>query len=409
MNLLIILKNNIIENKVKFFLTIFLLSLLSRSIIAYYYGDRTLENEWSILVNNLYNFGVFSLLRFGDLFVPNLWMPPIYGYFIYLHTIFFGIGQSLVISVIISQIIISSFTPIIFYKITSTFFNKNLSLIGALIFSLFPIIVFSASQISSVTIYLFLLLIFFYFFLEFCSSQAYRLAVLIAAISGILILTRRDFVLIYFFSIFFSYFFFKVNLKKILFIIMITIITISPYLIKNYLVFDKIIIHSGFGYNVWKAYNPNAKAEGYYIQSDDLKIKLDKIEKNVFYRINEDKVYLTKAKHYIKDEPSKYFKLFLNRIFSYYFIDLNSSQTNYFNQFHVIPNIVFAILSIAGIIVFNKKNFKYNYLILTMFLIIFIYSCFAILPRYKIYILPFQILLSLNLLEYFIEKLSKKN
>ena len=336
-------------------------------------------------------------------------MPPIYGYFIYLHTIFFGIGQSLVISVIISQIIISSFTPIIFYKITSTFFNKNLSLIGALIFSLFPIIVFSASQISSVTIYLFLLLIFFYFFLEFCSSQAYRLAVLIAVISGILILTRRDFVLIYFFSIFFSYFFFKVNLKKILFIIMITIITISPYLIKNYLVFDKIIIHSGFGYNVWKAYNPNAKAEGYYIQSDDLKIKLDKIEKNVFYRINEDKVYLTKAKHYIKDEPSKYFKLFLNRIFSYYFIDLNSSQTNYFNQFHVIPNIVFAILSIAGIIVFNKKNFKYNYLILTMFLIIFIYSCFAILPRYKIYILPFQILLSLNLLEYFIEKLSKKN
>ena len=332
MNLLIILKNNIIENKVKFFLTIFLLSLLSRSIIAYYYGDRTLENEWSILVNNLYNFGVFSLLRFGDLFVPNLWMPPIYGYFIYLHTIFFGIGQSLVISVIISQIIISSFTPIIFYKITSTFFNKNLSLIGTLIFSLFPIIVFSASQISSVTIYLFLLLIFFYFFLEFCSSQAYRLAVLIAAISGILILTRRDFVLIYFFSIFFSYFFFKVNLKKILFIIMITIITISPYLIKNYLVFDKIIIHSGFGYNVWKAYNPNAKAEGYYIQSDDLKIKLDKIEKNVFYRINEDKVYLTKAKHYIKDEPSKYFKLFLNRIFSYYFIDLNSSQTNYFNQ-----------------------------------------------------------------------------
>jgi len=223
MNLLIILKNNIIENKVKFFLTIFLLSLLSRSIIAYYYGDRTLENEWSILVNNLYNFGVFSLLRFGDLFVPNLWMPPIYGYFIYLHTIFFGIGQSLVISVIISQIIISSFTPIIFYKITSTFFNKNLSLIGALIFSLFPIIVFSASQISSVTIYLFLLLIFFYFFLEFCSSQAYRLAVLIAVISGILILTRRDFVLIYFFSIFFSYFFFKVNLKKILFIIMISI------------------------------------------------------------------------------------------------------------------------------------------------------------------------------------------
>ena len=409
MNLLIILKNNIIENKVKSFITIFILSLLSRSIIAYYYGDRVLENEWSILVSNLYNFGSFSLLRFGDLFVPNLWMPPIYGYFIYLHAIFFGLGQSLVISVIISQIIISSFTSIIFYKITSIFFNRNLSLIGATIFSLFPIVVFSASQISSITIYLFLLLIFFYFFLKFFNSQSYKLAVLIAAISGILILTRRDFVLIYFFSIFFSYFFFKVNLKKILFIILVTTITISPYLIKNYLVFDKMIIHSGFGYNVWKAYNPNAKAEGYYTQSNDLKIKLQKIEKDIFYRINEDKVYLTEAKKNIAEQPYKYLKLFFNRVFSYYFIDLNSSQKNYFNLFHIAPNIIFAILSIVGIIVFNKKNSKYNYLILAMFLIIFIYSCFAILPRYKIYILPFQILLSLNMLEYFIEKLSKKN
>ena len=409
MNLLIILKNNIIENKIKSFLTIFILSLLSRLIIAYYYGDKILENEWSILVNNLYNFGSFSLLRFGDLFVPNLWMPPIYGYFIYLHTIFFGLNETLVISVIISQIIISSFTSIIFYKITSIFFNKNLSLIGAIIFSLFPIVVYSASQISSITIYLFLLLIFFYLFLKFFNSQSYKLAILIAIISGVLILTRRDFILIYFFSIFFSYLFFKVNLKKVLFIVLVSAITISPYLIKNYLVFDKMIIHSGFGYNVWKAYNPNAKAEGYYTQSNDLKIKLEKIEKNIFYRINEDKVYLTEAKKYIAEQPSKYLKLFLNRVFSYYFIDLNSSQKNYFNLFHITPNLIFAILSIVGIIVFNKKNPKYNYLILTMFVIIFIYSCFAILPRYKIYILPFQILLSLNMLEYFIEKLSKKN
>ena len=66
-----------------FFITAFIL----RSLTAYYYGDRNLENEWAILVNNLYYFNSYSLLVFDDLFVPNLWMPPIYGYFIYLHSL----------------------------------------------------------------------------------------------------------------------------------------------------------------------------------------------------------------------------------------------------------------------------------------------------------------------------------
>ena len=38
------------------YLFLFLLSLFSRIIISYFFGDRVLENEWAILVENLYNF-----------------------------------------------------------------------------------------------------------------------------------------------------------------------------------------------------------------------------------------------------------------------------------------------------------------------------------------------------------------
>ena len=41
-----VLKNNIFENKYKFYLIIFLLGILSRSIVAVYYGDTEIENEW---------------------------------------------------------------------------------------------------------------------------------------------------------------------------------------------------------------------------------------------------------------------------------------------------------------------------------------------------------------------------
>ena len=409
MNLLKILNHRFLEKNFNFYILIFLSGMIARSFIALNYGDKVLENEWKILVYNLYNFNSFSMLKFDDFFVPNLWMPPIYGYFIYLHALIFGIEEKLVISVIISQIIISSLTTLVFFNIVTFFFKREISILGSIIFCFFPIIVFSSSQISSVTIYLFLFLLFIFFLLKLTKNKSNLLILSIGIISGILVLTRRDFILIYFFSLIYFFLFFKVNWKKILLTTLVLAITISPYLIRNYIAFDKIILHSGFGFNVWKAYNPKAKVEGYYIEEEELISKIENVKKDVNYRINQDKIYLKEAKKYILDDPIKYFKLFLKRIYSFYFLDLNSTYENYYNLIHTLPNLLLSILSILGLIVCKKKNLSLNYLILIMFVILFIYSFFAILPRYKIYIIPFQIILSLSFLDFLLKKLIKKN
>ena len=410
MNLLKNLNNNFLKNKKNLYLFLFLISLLSRILISYYYCDRSLENEWTKLVNNLYNYNVLAFLKFGDLLVPNLWMPPVYAYFIYLHALIFGMNDNLAIYIIITQILISSFTSIIFYKILSHFFSNKTCFFGAILFSIFPLIVYSAGQISSVTVYLFLLLIFILITLSLMkegSKNIYWNFATIGLVAGILILTRRDFVLIYFFTLIYSFLIFKISIKKILLILMITSLTISPYLIRNYISFDRLIIHSGFGYNLWKAYNPKAKVEGYYEESDELKHKISLVKKDIFYRINEDKIYLEEAKKFIIKNPQEAATLFLKRLFSIFFIDLDSSQKNYYNFFHIAPNIFIAILAILGLVTFDKKNTKLSYLILIMMILITVYSLFALLPRYKIYIIPFQILLSLNFIEYFLKKLNK--
>ena len=208
MTLLKNLSNNFLQNKKNSYLFLFLISLLSRIFISYYYGDKSLENEWAILVNNLYNYNVLSMLKFGDFLVPNLWMPPVYAYFIYLHALIFGMNDNLPIYIIISQILISSFTSIIFYKILSHFFSNRTCFFGAILFSIFPLIVYSASQISSITVYLFLLLIFILLILSLMkekSKNVYWNFVAIGLLSGILILTRRDFMLIYFFTLIYSF------------------------------------------------------------------------------------------------------------------------------------------------------------------------------------------------------------
>ena len=391
------------------FLFIFISGLLLRSITAFFFGDRILENEWNILVKNLYFYDSFSLLVFDDLFVPNLWMPPLYGYFIYLHSLLVGFNEYLPLSVITSQIIIASITPVFFFKIISIFFNRKLSIIGSFTFNFFPLIIFSSSQISSVTIFLFLNILFFYFILKLKNNSKIKLILVIGLLSSLLILTRRDFVLIYLFSLLYIFLFLKINIKTIVTIIIITIIGISPYLYRNYVAFDKFIIHSGFGYNLWKAYNPNANVEGYLFPSEELQNKINTVEKNIYYRINEDQIYLDQALTYIKNDPQKYLYLYFKRLYSFYFFDLNSSQKNYYNPVHIYPIILVSLLSICGLFTFNKKNNKLNYLVLTFLLLVALYAFFAVLPRYKIYILPFQIILSVSYLKYLFEKLRIKN
>ena len=223
------------------------------------------------------------------------------------------------------------------------------------------------------------------------------------------VITYKKRFCIYFFSLFYGLVFFKINYRKILLIFFITTITISPYIVRNYIAFDKIILHSGLGYNVWKAYNPKSKVEGYLFVDKNLKEQLKKVPKDINYRINEDKIYLSAAKNYILEDPKKYFGLFLERIFSFYFYDKNSSQIYYYNAFHLYPNILIGIFSVFGLIIYEKKNKKYNFIVVNMMIILLVYSLFALLPRYKVYILPFQIILSLFFIRYCFNKLVKKN
>ena len=73
MNSLTVLIKKFLEKEYRFIFCLFAISLFSRVIIAYLYGDRDLENEWMVLVENLYFNNSLSLLKFDDFFLPNLW------------------------------------------------------------------------------------------------------------------------------------------------------------------------------------------------------------------------------------------------------------------------------------------------------------------------------------------------
>ena len=387
-------------------ISLLLVSVAVRVPIVLIFGDLSLENEWNILVKNLINHGTLALKNFDGFLLPNLWMPPLYAYYIYFFSFFNLENQDLIKLILLSQVLLASISVVIFYKINKIFYSEKISLFGSLLFSLFPLYLFACAQISSISLHIFLAILFYYYFFQVANKAKLNSILIFGFIAGLLILTRREFIIILVLSSFFLLLFFKIP-KKFFFLILITAtITTSPYLIRNFLIFEKIIIQAGLGYNVWKANNPDSKVEGSNFIDDNLQSKIDKIPKDKFYRINEDKIFLKEGIQNIKEKPKRYLVLYLKKIVSFLFIDLNSTEPHYYNPFHYIPVIFIGITSLLGIIFSNKKSRKLNYLILIFLLYVITFSFFAILPRYKLAIIPLQIIFTNILINYINKRIS---
>ena len=220
--------------------------------------------------------------------------------------------------------------------------------------------------------------------------------------SGLLILLRQEFVAVLVLSLSYAYTFYKISIKKIFLICVISLITISPYLIRNFIIFDTITITKTTGYNLWKGSHPMAEGiEGSEIKDNNLRKKIDSIPKNKFYGLNYDNLFLNEAIKNIKDDPLRYLSLFFKKAISFLLIDLNSTAPNYYHPLHYLPVLAVGITSLIGVGASYKKTRKFNYFILILFAYVFIFSTVSILPRYKLIILPMQLIFTNILLESF--------
>ena len=407
--------NNYHHLKKKEIYTLILLIILSifiRIPTIAIFGDTSLDNEWGVLVNNLIVHGTLAINYQNDnlyeYLLPNVFMPPLYAYYLYLFSFFNLEEQNYIHLILSSQIILASIAVVIFYKINKLFFSQKISFYSSLLFSLLPLHVYACSQISSISLQICLTMLFFYFFFQFVEKKNLISIIFFSFITGLLILLRGEFIAILALSAVYLIVFFKVSIRNILLIMLISLITISPYLIRNILVFEKVTITKSFGYNLWKGNNLEATVEGTKINNADLQKQIVSIPINKFYGINFDKVHLHKAIENIYEEPIRYLILFVKKVISFLFIDIKSSQPNYYNPFHYLPLLLLGVTSLIGILISDKKSYKLNYLILIFFTNIFIFSIFFILPRYKLIILPLQIIFTNILIQYIGKKFFNK-
>jgi len=385
---------------------ILIISLIIRIPVIHFYGDSRLDHEWLIIVNNLINHNEFAFRNFENFYVPNLYMPPLYPWFIYIFKLLNLNHDNSLTLILYVQAALASISMVTFYFICKKFFTNNLSLILTTLFCFWPSYLYACGQISSITLYIFLIVLFLYFILNVSSRANYKYSFYLGIVSGLSILLRGEFILIFIFSLIYLFIFYKnVNLKKIILTLLVTFMVLSPYLYRNITELSTFSITKSIGFNLWKGNNPYSNVEGdlknrlvdeHGPRSFDEKMenKINDIQIDKYYDINLDNFFLQEALKNIQNEPERYIKLYIKKFISFLFIDLNSSFKNYYHPLHVIPLIIISVTSLIGAILVIKDSKTLNLISILYLVYIFIFSFFFILPRYNLIILPMQILLT---------------
>ena len=405
------LKNNL-NIKIFSIINLIFLSILLRIISVYLIRDTAIDNEWNILVDNLIKYKSYSFYSFNGEIIPSVYMPPMYPIFIYLIKITIPISDFyLPYLIIFLQVILSTYSVYLFYLINKNFFSEKISFFNSVAFSAFPLNLYACGQISSINLQIFFSLLFINFLFNIIKKQDNRNIFIFSIVSGLLILTRGEFVIIL--SLIVLYIFFKKKLKisSLLKIAIIVFLVISPYIIRNYIHFNQILNVKSFGYNLWKGNNQLSPVEGFGENLEknefkNLKLQLQGIEKNKFYEIKRDDIFLDEAILNLKNDHMRYIILYLKKFFSYYFIDIDSTYPKYYNFFHIFPALILSILSLPGLlIIYKKKKIESECLLIYLITNLMIFSIFFILPRYKLIIMPVQIILASYFLIYLFKKI----
>ena len=396
----------ILINKNSFYILI-LISTFIKILFSYYYGDNSIDMEWSVINNNLINYGSYSYYVIEGERIPTVYMPPLYTYFLYSFS-FLGLDNFLTVKLILLiQCIISSFSIIIFFKLLSKFFNQHISRIVSLIYLFFPLNFYAPSQISSVTLQVFLFLVFIYLII---SPKKYKEFIILGIFSGLLILIRGEFWPLFLILIIFKLLKNPKQIIKIILCLLMVVCIVSPKIVSNYKKFDQIILTKSFGYNLWRGNNDELNINGSNIDMTDKKIlniffssKYDLKKFEIFL----DEYFLDIAKKNITSNPSLYTKHYFDKFFAFSIFNYKSTYPNYFNPLIFIPELIISIFALLGIImnIFYKRN--YELLILILYYL-FLIPIFFILPRYKLFILPLYFIFAGQLFIYLNKIFSKK-
>lgn len=319
--------------------------------------------------------------------VPSAYMPPGLSYIYYFFFKIFGDNSTSYILILTLNSLLASFSAIIIYKLAMKIYeDKTIALMSSIYIAFSPILIFSTINFNSIIIYQVLIgLIFIYFMKSYSRPEIINLrtVVMLSILLGIFLYFRSEMLaftlLIASLFVIKKKFYTPVRLWWAALILLIPILIISPWSIRNYIVFGKIIpITTSFGYNFYI---------GHSDQDTDRKFnkRIFTLKEDSTFELKMSELGIETALEHIKEKPEAEIIVSLNKIKSLWITDDFREQAKHPLYLIVwIPTLIFFTIGYYKSL--KSKSYRDKLFFLNIYLIFstLLAVVFFNLPRYQI-------------------------
>lgn len=391
------LGNKYIIGLPKIILLPIVIGIIARIIYAIFFTDLTIDYYWEYgeLAKNILNGKGYSLFYWsnGSLQhladgtnnpLPSAYMPPLYSILL---IPFILIKEVLIRNVLLllSHIAIQVITTKYVYKITDKYFSTKVGLTAVWIFCLLPEFIYSTSTWGVTTLFhlQIILLVYFLSVKEFETNKQKVLYISLLFIS--MIYLRAEALGLAF--VFLAYIFIKDNKKTALSIAFILVVSWVPWVLRNYIVFERIIITTtNSGLNFHRGNNE------YYPGSWGGKKILSKRQSLSRYKdfeVRMSEYHFDQALKSIENNSARTIYNIGSKFFHFWVFFSRDERTD--NVFYYVP--WFVLLSTGLIGLYRSSGKLKKIMLLYLIYTTVIVMIFFALPRYqtmmKITLVPF--------------------
>ena len=281
--------------------------------------------EYEYLTQNLINEGEYSLSyrEYGD--YKALLAP---GYSMLTYAVYSIFGTSHILMLFIQYLLMFGGACIVYLISTELFGNKRFALASSVMMSIHPgLIHYGSDMLHQLNLYLPLFYTTIYFLILSYKYEKTKFFVLAGFFGGLGMLSRATIMPIIGLSFIMLLLLkrkqFKELFPKVIFAGVVLLIVYSPWVIRNYMVFDKFIFAQT---NKWESFwiGNNAEATGGHYKTDGtlvLNSKPDEMQKEINESNSElldNKIFKKYAMDFVKENPGIFVKGLFRKAFYYW-------------------------------------------------------------------------------------------
>ena len=391
-------------------LWILFLAGAARLALIFTHGDRSLDNEWDPIVNNLLagrGFAYYSVSFNGDVstlyqtdpavVLPSAYMPPLYAWFLTAISYFLGTGYWGIKIIELIQVVLGILTICFVYLTAKIKFNVEAGLVAASILAIYPVVAYMPGQISAVNLYVFLNCLLLYLLVKWeCANEAVLLFIS-AVVSGLMLLSRPDFILYMIFISIWVYRRQRHRMRAYIIFILIIFCCVAPWIIRNWVTFNRFVpLTSSGGINLWEGIHEDATGtRSNYVYpsieiSPTMKRALQELKPIKNYELERDRIYKERALMDLAQHPFRAVKLALIKftfLWGHYW-GINCTYPGANSAAYWLPWFLQLPMFLYGLVVAIKKREPLSLFYMYLIIATLVAMIFFVIPRYRIFILP---------------------